>query len=61
MNLAEPRLVRFGDVTMRSIRKDPDELKAEIVQDSRLGTTAIGKFMEQPIEDVAARNIDHAV
>ena len=52
--------MRFGDVTMRSIRKDPDELKAEIVQDNRRGTTAIEKFMEQPIEDVVARNINDA-
>jgi len=27
---------------------------------SRLGTTAIGKFMEQPIEDVITRNTNHA-
>ena len=32
---------------MRSIWKDPEELKAKVVQDSRLGTTAIVEFMEQ--------------
>lgn len=47
VNLVEWRVVRFENVTMRSIWKDPDELKAEIVQDSRLGTTAIVEFMEQ--------------
>ncbi len=45
---------------MRSIRKDPDELEAEIVQDSRLRTIAMGKFMEQPKEDVIARNTNDA-
>lgn len=60
VNLVEWRVVRFENVTMRSIWKDTDELKAEIVQDSRLGTTAIVKFMEQSIEDVIAPNTKQA-